>query len=505
MSRMVQPLRGETPLPGFSNIGEESRADAGRYRHICLHIAAAALLAGAGVPGALAIDPTFQSDLLRAAEEADAQANAAPRPLKVVEPQLLPSEIQRAEKRHAAAAVVIVPARRPVAQKSARSGDLWQRIRRGFAIPDLYNHVVTERESMYASRPVELAAMLERSRRYLFHIVEEIEKRGMPMEIALLPMVESAFDPLAYSQAKASGLWQFIPSTAEDYKLTQNWWYDGRRDIIASTDAALDYLQALHDMYGDWDLALASYNWGENAVARAIEQNRKAGLKTDYWSLPLPDETRNYIPKLQALKNILRKPAMYGIDLPRIPNAPYFVTVALTRDIDLRLAAELAEVPLEELVQLNPGHNRPVIESSVAPHLVLPADHLDRFLRNIENHDAPLSAWGTYTLKPGDFVERIAAAHGISAAMLRLVNSLPRRIILHPGDKLLVPMKGAMPATDIVPEALQPLLNAADRDRSPTARGVVIPASIPAPRRAAPIIKGDLAKPMFTLATASPQ
>jgi membrane-bound lytic murein transglycosylase D len=370
-----------------------------------------------------------------------------------------------------------LPPERPQAERAKRAaaGDLWKRIRRGFAMPDLQNGTVEQSEARYKRASAEMTVMLERSRPYLYHIVEQLRKRRMPMELALLPMVESAFDPLAHSSARASGLWQFIPATGKRYKLAQNWWYDGRRDIVASTDAALDYLQALYRMHGDWHLALASYNWGENAVARAIEENRKAGLPTDYWSLRLPDETRRYVPKLQALKNLLREPARFGIELPGIPNAPYFVTVALERDIDLRRAAELAELPLEELVQLNAGHNRPVIDASATPHLVLPASRVDRFLRNLEQHDQPLSSWAAYTLKPGDAVSEIAAAHGISPQMLRRVNSLPRRVVLHPGDALLVPLPGHASAGEFVPAALYPLLNAAERDRPATARGAVIP------------------------------
>ncbi len=434
----------------------------------------AAILSGRA---AFALDP----DVPRKPADAAPRTDSAPKPLQAFELQMQPSGFRRA------AAAVRSPRPAPAARSMTRGGDMWKRIRRGFAMPNLYNSTVLEAESRYAGSRSEMTAMLERSRRYLFHIVEELERRGMPTEIALLPMVESSFNPLAYSSTRASGLWQFMPATGRHYKLTQNWWFDARRDVIASTEAALDYLQALHRMHGDWHLALASYNWGENAVARAIEQNRQAGLKTDYWSLQLPNETRRYIPKLQALKNILRKPARFGIELPNIPNAPYFVTVVLTRDIDLQLAAELAEVPLAELVLLNPGHNRPVIEPSVAPHLVLPADHVDRFMRNLDNHDQPLSAWSTYTLKRGDRVEKIAAAHGISADMLRRVNSLPRRIVLHPGDKLLVPLKTNAPDAEFVPAALHPLLNAAERDRSPTARGAVIPASTSSPRRTAPI------------------
>jgi membrane-bound lytic murein transglycosylase D len=344
--------------------------------------------------------------------------------------------------------------RLPIVDLTERPDDIWERIRNGFAIPNLDGPLVVERQSWYAQRPAQLKIMVERSRRYLYYIVEELERRGMPTELALLPMVESAYNPMALSPAQASGLWQFIPSTGRSYKLEQNWWYDARRDIIASTNAALDYLQFLYEMHGDWHLALASYNWGENAVARAIERNRKAGLPTDYASLAMPDETRYYVPRLQALENIVANPVAAGVELDPIPNRPYFVTVTLTRDIDLRVAATLAEMPVEELVRLNPGHNRPVIETSVAPKLVLPADRAERFARNLSDHDKPLSSWTTYAAKPGDRVERIAAAHGMALDRFLAVNGLSRKTRLSPGQPLLVPAKGAK--ADPLPAAIAP-------------------------------------------------
>lgn len=321
--------------------------------------------------------------------------------------------------------------------------DLWQRMRNGFTMPNLDSPLVLERQAWYADRPQQINIMVERSRRYLFHIVEELERRSMPTELALLPMVESAFNPMAYSSAKASGLWQFIPSTGRQYNLEQNWWYDARRDIVASTTAALDYLQYLHQMFGDWHLALASYNWGEGAVSRAMERNRAKGLPTDYLSLDMPNETRYYVPKLQALKNLVLNPTAAGLELAPIPNAPYFVTVTLTRDIDLRVAARLADMPLEELIKLNPGHNRPVVSSAVAPQLVLPSDRAEVFARNLEQNDKPLSSWQTYTFRTGDRLEKIAERYGTSVARLRAVNGLGPKSRVTPGASLLVPLSGA--------------------------------------------------------------
>jgi membrane-bound lytic murein transglycosylase D len=334
--------------------------------------------------------------------------------------------------------------------------DLWQRIRNGFALPNLDTPIVAEREAWYAKRPQQIKIFVDRSRRYLFHIVEELERRKLPTELALLPMVESAYNPMAYSRAHASGLWQFIPSTGKNYNLDQTWWYDERRDILASTDAALDYLQTLHGMFGDWHLALAAYNWGENGVMRAIERNRAKGLPTDYLSLPAPNETRRYVPTLQALKNIFADPTAFGIELEPIPNAPYFVTVTLTRDVDLRVAARLAEMPIDELVALNPGHNRPVVSSDVAPQLVLPADRAEAFMRNLETHDKPLSSWRTYTFKAGDKLDRLAAQHGITVARLKAVNGVRASGQIAAGTQLLLPQRGSAAAVEPLPPIFTP-------------------------------------------------
>lgn len=341
--------------------------------------------------------------------------------------------------------------------------DLWERIRGGFALADLDSPLVVERQAWYAQRPQQLKIMVERSRRYLFHIVEELEKRGMPTELALLPMVESAFNPLAYSRAHASGLWQFIPSTGRNYNLDQNWWYDARRDIVASTNAALDYLQSLHEMFGDWHLALAAYNMGENGLARALERNRARGAPTAYAALQLPNETRRYVPSLVALKNIVANPAAFGVELDPVPNAPYFVTVTLTRDIDLRLAAKLADMPLEEFLALNPGHNRPVVASAIAPQLVLPADRAEAFLRSLESQAKPLSSWEVYTFKPGDRLEKLAADRGVPVERLRAANGLSPSARPIAGQQLLVPHKGSAAATEPLPPTFKPPAASAGR------------------------------------------
>ena len=312
--------------------------------------------------------------------------------------------------------------------------DLWQRVRKGFAMPDLDNRYVRLETAYYARHPEYLQRMFDRSRLYLYHIVGEIERRGLPTELALLPMVESAFNPMAYSRAHATGLWQFIPRTGKRFELDQNWWYDERRDIVDSTSAALDYLTKLHDMYGDWQLALASYNWGENGVARAIARNRRLKKPTDYSHLRMPRETRTYVPKLQALKNIIRDPERYHVNLAPIPNEPYFVTLAETPAMDLQLAAQLAEMPIEEFVALNPGFKRPLIRSSTEPRLVLPAEKVETFYDNLAKYDGKsLVSWKVYHPVKGETFGKLAKKFHVTIAVLKKVNGVPPRSWHVPG------------------------------------------------------------------------
>jgi len=342
--------------------------------------------------------------------------------------------------------------------------DLWERIRGGFAMADLESPLVGVRERWYASQPEYLKRMVGRSKLYLYYIVEEVEKRGMPTEIALLPMVESAFNPMAYSRSHASGLWQFIPSTGKNYKLSQNWWSDSRRDVVASTNAALDYLQALYELHGDWHLALASYNYGENGVARAVERNRAKGLPTDYLSLKMPPETRGYVPKLQALKNIISNPEAFGIGFEPIPNEPYFVIVPTPSAIDIRLAATFAEMSVDELIALNPAINRPMISGPHTQTLVLPADRVDAFRRNLGAYDQPLTSWQPYTMKGGDSLDRLASKHAIALSKLKLANGITSRTKVGPGSQLLLPLKGSGVGAEPLPAVFrQPVQNAPRR------------------------------------------
>ena len=366
---------------------------------------------------------------------------------------------------------IAAPAQFPKAiDLTSETTDLFERMRNGFSMPNISNDLVLYHQQWYINRPDYLRRMVERSSLYMHHIVGELEKRGMPMELALLPMVESAYNPMAYSRAKASGLWQFIPATGKRYKLDQNWWKDDRRDIVASTTAALDYLQSIYEMQGDWHLALASYNWGENAVARAIAKNKAQGLPTDYLSLTMPVETRNYVPKLQALKNIFSNPALVAeLELLKIPNRPFFATVTQTANIDVTVAAKLAGMSLHDLVALNPAHNRPVIMSETP--LIIPTDKVDTFLNNLkarENSKLPLCSWQTYTLRPGDKLEKIAQRFGMTLASLKTANGIKGRAKVHPGTILLVAGKNGGTSVDMATLAEQ--ARPPEADRAPAVR-----------------------------------
>ena len=317
--------------------------------------------------------------------------------------------------------------------------DLWARIRNGFAMRDLDSPLIAKHEKWYLSHPDYVTRMTDRARRYLYYITTEVERRGMPSEIALLPMIESAFNPGAYSTSRASGIWQFIPSTGKNFGMQQNWWYDGRRDVVSATTGALDYLQKLHDQFGDWELALAAYNWGEGAVSRAQERNRKRGLPVNYTSLKLPKETRNYVPKLLAVKNIVANPASFGLILENIPDEPYFAAVATAKHIDVKLAAQLADISMEEFTALNPAHNRPVILQDNSDLILLPVNAVETFRANLESCDKPLVSWQAYQPKKGERLDHLAPRFGLSVEKLKSVNGLSGRTKVSTGQTLLVP------------------------------------------------------------------
>jgi len=323
--------------------------------------------------------------------------------------------------------------------------DIWERIRRGFAMPDLDNDLVRNREQWYSSRPDYMLRMTERSRPYLFHVVEELERRDMPTELALLPFIESAFNPQAVSSAKAAGMWQFMPATGKYFDLKQNLFRDDRRDVLESTRAALDYLQKLYGMFGDWHLALAAYNWGEGSVGRALARNKAQGKLLTYSDLNMPNETRYYVPKLQAVKNIVAQPEAFNTQLPLIQNHPYFKSVPIERDIDVAVAIKLAGVSLEDFKALNPSMRRPVILAAGTPQILLPWDNATVFERNLQAHaQKPLATWTAWqapkTMKP----EEVAQQLGMPVEQLRSVNDIPLRMMITAGSTLLVHRKGAL-------------------------------------------------------------
>ncbi len=360
-------------------------------------------------------------------------AIAAPAPVAQTPPPSQAAQMAAAKRASRTAGSGVDP------DDEAARTDLWLRVRRGFAIPDLDTDLVRKGEQWYTSRPDYVARMTERSSRYMFYIVEEIERRGMPTELALLPFIESAFNPQAISGAKASGMWQFMAATGKDFDLKQNVFRDDRRNVIASTRAALDYLTKLHGQFGDWQLALAAYNWGEGSVQRAIDRNQRAGKPTDYLSLKMPEETRYYVPKLQAVKNIVADPGGFGLTLPPLPNHPYFQSVPIERDIDVALAVRLSGVSMEEFKTLNPQMNKPVILAAGTPQILLPYDNANQFLHRLAAYSGSTASWTAWvapkTLKPSAVAEQV----GMSESTLRDVNRIPPKMLVKAGSTLIVP------------------------------------------------------------------
>ena len=397
------------------------------------------ILGGCAAPGSLTAPPQSSAPPIASAPVAAPEPVATP---SVAAPTPAPAVAAPSTPAADATAVAVDPLRPDVRldlnDRSARV-DLWERVRNGFAMADLDSELVRERERWYASRPDYVQRMMERGSRYLFHIVEELDRRGMPTELALLPFIESAYNPQAMSTAKASGMWQFIPSTGRDFLLRQNVFRDDRRDVLASTRAALDYLQKLHGMFGDWQLALAAYNWGEGSVQRAIARNQKAGLPTDYINLKMPSETALYVPKLQAVKNIVARPQDFGLTLPQLSDHPYFVSVKIDRDIDVALAVQLAGMSLEEFQTLNPQMNKPVILAAGTPQILLPYDSANRFVRQLPQHRGPLATW-TAWVAPTTMRTADAARHiGMDEGQLREINRIPSRMLVKAGSTLVVP------------------------------------------------------------------
>jgi membrane-bound lytic murein transglycosylase D len=384
-------------------------------------------------------------------------AVAVPQPVQAGVPSAAATPTAPAPESAAGAAAIVAQADSPAIAAAERgdvpdevaSRDLWERIREGFAMPDLDSELVRNREQYYAARPDYMQRMTDRAGRYLFYIVEEVEQRGLPTELALLPFIESAFNPQAMSSARASGMWQFIPSTGRHYDLKQNLFRDERRDVLASTRAALDYLTRLHGMFGDWHLALAAYNWGEGSVQRAIARNRKMGRPTNYESLRMPTETRYYVPKLQAIKNIVARPEAFDLALTPIENHPYFLTVEIQRDMDVDVAVQLAGLDRAEFMALNPQLNKPVILAAGVPQLLLPYDNAKRFMHNLGQYQGPLATWTAWVVPKTQSPADLARQVGMSEAELRTVNKIPPNMVVKAGSTLLIPRNERKHADDV--------------------------------------------------------
>lgn len=324
--------------------------------------------------------------------------------------------------------------------------NLWDRVREGFALETPINKRIQQEINWYSRHPSYMSRVSNRAAKYLYFIVEELDKRDMPMEIALLPIVESAYDPFAYSFARASGMWQFVPATAKSFGLKQNWWYDGRRDVVEATRAALDYLEYLHKRFdGNWMHALAAYNSGSGRVSRAIRKNKAKGLGEDYWQLDLPRETEGYVPKLFALKALVERPDVYSISLASIPNEPYFHVVPIDGQIDLAQAAEMAEMSMQDFYLLNPAFNRWATDPDGPHQLVLPVEKAAIFQQNFEQLPKENRVtWDRYTIKEGDALSTIAKKYRTTVGSLQAINNIQGHNI-RAGKTILVPIasKGA--------------------------------------------------------------
>jgi membrane-bound lytic murein transglycosylase D len=339
-----------------------------------------------------------------------------------------------------------------VDEEAFREKDVWGRIRSGYAIPDVNNELVAKHVNWYATRPDYIARTTARASLYLFHVVSELEKRGMPTELALLPFIESAFNPTAVSSANAAGMWQFVPGTGRDFNLKQDAFKDERRGVLASTDAALTYLQRLYDMFGDWQLALAAYNWGEGSVQKAIKRNQAAGKPTDFESLAdiMPAETRNYVPKLQAVKNIVANPQQFGLNLPVIDNKPYFTAIDKTSDIDLTVAAHLAELSVDEFKALNPQFKRPVITGDEQTKILLPKENAEKYHLNLAQWTKELSSWTTHKITSArESIGSLASRFHTSPEVIRQANNIPQKSVLKAGSTILVPKISTSVSRDI--------------------------------------------------------
>jgi membrane-bound lytic murein transglycosylase D len=325
--------------------------------------------------------------------------------------------------------------------------DLFDRMRAGFALDEVQEPAIDQQLAWFEHNPEYLERVFQRGQRYMYHVITEVEARGMPLEFALLPVVESAYEPFAYSSSRAAGLWQFIPGTGVRFGLKQNWWYDGRRDVIESTRAALDYLQALHDQFdGDWLLAIAAYNVGENTVQRELDYNRAHGKPADFWHLTLPAETRAYVPKLLAMKRLMAEPERYGLEFAVIPNEPYFAVIDTGSQIDLKVAAQLAGTSYDELVALNPGYNRWATDPDGPHRMLVPIDNADGFETALKTLSADDRVpFADHEVGRRETLASIAKQYGTSATVIAKINDLKGGKVTA-GETLKIPqITGALP------------------------------------------------------------
>jgi membrane-bound lytic murein transglycosylase D len=367
-------------------------------------------------------------------------AAPAPRPQVELSPAASPATTPIAPDAAAAAPAPITMPREWQHHNGEDYDDLFDRMRAGFAFDEVQEPAIDLQLAWFEHNPDYLERVFQRGQRYLYHVITEVEARGMPLEFALLPVVESAYEPFAYSVSRAAGLWQFIPGTGVRFGLKQNWWYDGRRDVLESTRAALDYLQELHDQFdGDWLLAIAAYNVGENTVQRELDYNRAHGKPADFWHLSLPAETRAYVPKLLALKRLMAEPERYGIEFAPIPNEPYFAVIETDSQIDLKIAAQLADTSYDDLVALNPGYNRWATDPDGPHRMLVPIDNADAFesaLRTLTPEErVPLV---THVVTRSDTLAGIVKEYGSSAAVVAKLNDL-KGSKLTPGETLKIP------------------------------------------------------------------
>lgn len=387
-----------------------------------------------------------------------------PVPVEIAPAPFSPAPVAVAE------ASVHAPASPLLPDPVAEPGDLLVRVRSGFALGSVHHSRIDTEADWFARNPQYVERVFTRAAPYLQYIVNQVEARGLPLEIALLPIIESAFQPYAYSSARATGLWQFIASTGGRFGLKQDWWYDGRRDVVAATQAALDYLEFLRDTFdGDWLHAIAAYNCGEGNVAKAIKRNVEARKPIDFWNLKLPKETQGYVPRLLAMSQIVADPEVYGLSIEGMPDVPYFQRVETGGQISMEVAAELAGLTTGEMYDLNPAHHRWATDPTGPHFLLVPVDSAQTFSTNLLQltPDQRMRV-ERYSVRDGDTVTSIAQRFGTTAQHLRELNELGAANNIKAGAELRVPSSVA----SLPPQVLQAAARVDGRNRAPAVTAV---------------------------------